>query len=61
MEKKNIKAEGQGKRSREKQAGGDKRSEDEEQGLEQGGVGKMWTSALPRPAHCRSVSLPGSY
>lgn len=51
---------GSRKETREKQAGSDKWSEDEEQGLGQGGVGKMWTSALPRPAHCHPVSPPGS-
>lgn len=51
---------GSRKESREMQVESDKWSEDEEQGLGQGGVGKMLTNVLPGPAHCHPVSPLGS-
>lgn len=51
-----YKGRGSRKEIREMQAGSDKRTEDKEQGLGQGGVGKMLTSVLPGPAHCHPVS-----
>jgi hypothetical protein len=55
-----YKGRGSRKEIRDMQVGSDKQSENREQGLGRGRVGKSLTSALPARAHCHPVSPLGS-